>query len=71
MSGVTGGVNYGGYSSSSGGYSGDSKYESFNSKNYTGKSSSGYGNSDYQGGLGGMATYGEYNYGKSTLDKYK
>jgi hypothetical protein len=44
MSGITGGMNYGGYSS---GYSGD-KFESYNNTNYTSnKLSSNYGHSDY------------------------
>jgi len=67
MSGVTGGMNYGTFNSGSGGYSGDNKYDSYNSKNYSGKSNNNYGNNEY----GGLGTYGDYNYGKSTLDKYK
>lgn len=69
MSHVTGGSgSYGGYSGGSYG-GGDGRYESFNSRNYDGnKPPTSYGNSDYHGGLG---AYGDYNYGKSTLDKYK
>lgn len=66
MSGIAGGTHYGGYS---GGYGGDSKYDSYNSKNYGGKSSQNksYGNDN----VGGMGVYGDYSYNKSTLDKYK
>ena len=71
MANITGGVSYGTSYGSSYGNSfnngGDSKYQSFNNKNYGEKGSTGYGNND-QGGLG---VYGDYNYGKSTLDKYK
>ena len=67
MSGIVGGVGYGG-----GGYGGDnSKYESFNSKNYTSGKSSNKSYSYGQEGTGGMGVYGDYNYNKSTLDKYK
>lgn len=69
MASVTGsGVNYGGYGGSSGGY-GDGKYQSYNNKSYTEKNGGGYGNSEYNGG--GLGVYGDYSYGKSTLDKYK
>ena len=66
MSGIAGGTHYGGYS---GGYGGDSKYDSYNSKNYGGKSSQNrsYGNDN----VGGMGVYGDYSYNKSTLDKDK
>ena len=65
MSGVAGGTHYGGYT---GGYGGDSKYDSYNNKNY-GKSNQNksYGNDN----VGGMGAYGDYSYNKSTLDKYK
>lgn len=64
MAGVTGGMTYGG------GGSGDGKYQSYNNKSYSEKTNtgSGYNNSEYTGGLG---VYGDYSYGKSTLDKYK
>ena len=68
MSGIAGGTHYGGYTGG-GGYGGDGKYDSYNSKNY-GKSN---GNKSYSNNdnVGGMGVYGDYNYGKSTLDKYK
>jgi hypothetical protein len=48
MSGITGGMNYGG-SNSSGGYNSDSKFESYNNTNYTSsKQASNYGHfNDY------------------------
>ena len=63
MSGIAGGTQYGAYSG------GDSKYDSYNNKNYGGKPSQNksYGNDN----IGGMGLYGDYNYNKSTLDKYK
>ncbi len=70
MANITGGMSYGGYGGSGSSYGGDGRYQSFNSKNYGNKSTgSGYGSSEnYSGGLG---VYGDYSYGKSTLDKYK
>ena len=70
MAGVTGGMSYGaGGNGYNYGGSGDGKYQSYNNKSYSEKTTTGgYNNSEYTGGLG---VYGEYNYGKSTLDKYK
>ena len=65
MAGVVGSKGYGGYGGSSGWDSGNTKYESYNHKNYTGPTAG----SDY--GRDGMGVYGDYNYNKSTLDKYK
>jgi hypothetical protein len=63
MSGVVGGINYGQHGSG-----GSSKYESYDQKNY-GKSS---GDRDNQGwSNNNVGHYGDYNYNKSTLDKYK
>lgn len=62
MNGVVGGVQYG-----AGGSGGDSRYDSYNSKNYGGSKDGS--NKTY--GDGGMGMYGDYNYNKSTLDKYK
>ena len=56
-----------GYGGSGGGYSGESKYDSYDSKSY-GKNSS---KADSYGLSNPFGTYGEYNYNKSTLDKYK
>jgi hypothetical protein len=63
MSGVVGGMNYGGYGGESRGGMGG-KYESYDSKNYGKSSDSG----SYNNNTGG---FGDYNYNKSTLDKYK
>lgn len=67
MSGIAGGTHYGGYTGGSGG---DSRYDSYNNKNYGGKSTN---NKTFSGGdiTGGMGVYGDYTYNKSTLDKYK
>ena len=67
MSGIAGGTHYGGYT---GGYGGDSKYDSYNNKNYGGKPNN---NKTFSGGdiTGGLGAYGDYSYNKSTLDKYK
>lgn len=65
MSGVVGsgsGMGYGG--NNYGGYSNDSKYESYDSKSY-GK------NSSKAESYGLSNPFGEYSYNKSTLDKYK
>ena len=66
MSGVVGGIGYGGYSTMG---SNDSKYQSYDSKSYSGK---GTGNKSFgDNNYGGMGVYGDYTYNKSTLDKYK
>lgn len=67
MSGIAGGTQYGGYT---GGLAGDSKYDSYNNKNYGGKPNN---NKTYSESnkLGGLGEYGDYSYSKSTLEKYK
>jgi hypothetical protein len=67
MSGVVGGMSYGGYGGDTRGSMGGSggKYESYDSKNY-GKSETGSYNNSSLGGYG----KDDYTY-KSTLDKYK
>lgn len=64
MAGVTGGVSYGKQ-----GYGGGGVYDSYNNKNMGEKRGYNYGSSDQ--GNGGLGVYGDYSYGKSTLDKYK
>jgi hypothetical protein len=69
MSGVVSGSNYGGYNgghSSGGGI--NSKYGSIDNKSYQ---SGGYGTTSASYNEGGLGTYGDYTYSKSTLDKYK
>ena len=68
MSGIAGGTHYGGQT---GGYGGDSKYDSYNNKSYGGKPTNN--NKTFSGGdiTGGLGAYGDYTYNKSTLDKYK
>lgn len=61
MSGITGSSSYGSYSSSS-------AYDSYNNKNIYQNKGYGAGRDQVQGGVG---VYGDYSYGKSTLDKYK
>ena len=57
------GVSGGGFNSG-----GDSKYQGYDNRNYGGKTS----NNEKVFGQGVMNTaYGDYNYSKSTLDKYK
>lgn len=69
MGGVVSGSNYGGINADKGGFGG-AKYGSIDNKSYQsgGYSGSSTNHSSNQGGLG---TYGDYNYNKSTLDKYK
>lgn len=62
MSGIIGGNNYGGHSYNDSGSMGG-KYGSIDNKTQS--------TTGTYGGEGGLGAYGDYNYNKSTLDKYK
>lgn len=66
MSGVVGGSNYGGLGAKE--YNSGTKYGSLDNKAY---STGGYGGNQTYQTNGGLGTYGDYSYNKSTLDKYK
>jgi hypothetical protein len=63
MSGVIGGSTYGGFGAND--YKGGSKYGSIDNRTANTPAS----NNNYGGE--GLGVYGDYNYNKSTLDKYR